>query len=133
VLVAGKEKKDEMSLDPPPASTPSKPLNTSPVPTVSSSSITSSTGHKSSTKAATKVGKKKGRKRVKLPKAPAASTSRTITSPTTEIPPDTKQIQVEVEPEAEEHGRRKRKVSRRARGIGYDESTPSPAKKRKIA
>ena len=64
----------------------------------------------------TKAGKKKGRKRVRNSlEAPAVLT---VTSPSTET---------------EDHGRRKRKVSRRARGIGYDESTPSPVKKRRIA
>jgi hypothetical protein len=80
------------------------------------------------------AGKKKGRKRVKrnLLQAPAASTSSTITSPTREIPPGAEQMQVEVEAGGKDLGRRKRKVSRRARGIGYDESTPSPAKKCKV-
>jgi hypothetical protein len=78
----------------------------------------------SSTTAATKAGKKKGKARKLVKKvfeALAMPTPSTITSPTKEIPP------------ADGPGGRQRKASRRARGIGYDECTPSPAKKRKIA
>jgi hypothetical protein len=167
-IVTVAKKLDEISLEPPPATTSSKPLTTSAVPpNVLSSSITSSIDHKAasgskagkrkrdinpaisttnSDKVPTSVlnapsssmdkaaGKKKGRKRVKrnLLQSPAASTSSTITSPTGEIPPGAKQMQAEVEAGGKDLGRRKRKVSRRARGIGYDESTPSPAKKCKV-
>ena len=176
VPVTGKvtKKKNEISLEPPPPTTPFKPPTTGPVPTVSSLSVTSSTDHKaasgskrgkrkkggksatngeavptsvpnaptssisppstdravspivaSSATDVTKAGKKKGRKRVRISlEAPAVSPSTS---------PSTTQMRAEVGTETEDHGRRKRKVSRRARGIGYDESTPSPAKKRRIA